>query len=177
MKKIILLIALITAPLLGYSQSMFDKLEEMDDVTVAEVNKEMFRLLSKFDQVDTSNNDIKLIFETIEDLDLLRVYTSGNADIATQMEGMVKSTVKSKKLTQLIRVKENKKRVYIYVESSKNSDIVSEVLMFIKGIDKETNGLTDVVVMSLTGKIDLNKISKLTQKMMKNSDIKITNKK
>ena len=40
-------------------------------------------------------------------------------------------------------------------------DFVNEVLMFIKGIDKKTNGMSEAVIVSLTGNIDINKMSDL----------------
>ena len=62
-----------------------------------------------------------------------------------------------------------------YVKQGKDEDHVSELLMFINGLesvtkdsDIEINGekrTIETVVISLTGDIDLNQISKLTQKM------------
>ena len=40
-------------------------------------------------------------------------------------------------------------------------DLVSEVLMLVKGIDKKTNGMSKAMIISLTGSIDINKMSTL----------------
>jgi hypothetical protein len=49
MKKCLIILALVLAPLAGYSQSVFDKFEDMDDVTSVIVNQNMFDLLAKMD--------------------------------------------------------------------------------------------------------------------------------
>jgi hypothetical protein len=39
--------------------------------------------------------------------------------------------------------------------------------MFVKGIDKKTKGMSEAMVMSLTGSIDINKMSEFTDKIVK----------
>jgi hypothetical protein len=60
-----------------------------------------------------------------------------------------------------MRVKEDDSRIKIYVKASNNKDFVSEVLMFIKGVSKQTQGNADSVIVSLTGNIDINKMADL----------------
>jgi len=64
--------------------------------------------------------------------------------------------------------------VKFYVKEGKDSDHVKELLIFVNGIDKKMGeGVTingeqrkiQTVVVSLTGDIDLNEISKLTEQM------------
>ena len=69
-----------------------------------------------------------------------------------------------------MEVKDGGTNVKFYVKEGKDSDHVNELLIFVNGVDKamngegvEINGETRVV--SLTGDIDLNEISKLTDKM------------
>lgn len=177
MKKVILLIALITAPVLSYGQSIFDTLEDMDEVSSVVVSKEAFKILSKFDAKSLQDNEAMEVFQMVQDLDELKAFSTNDAGVATKMESMVKSEVKKQKLTELMRVKDGDSRVLIYVKSSKNSDFVSEVVMFIKGIDQKTDGMSEAVVVSLTGNIDINKMSKLADTFAKGSNIKIDTKK
>ena len=108
----------------------------------------------------------------------LKVFSTDKSDIAAKMESMVKSAVKSQNLIELMRLKEDDSRVLIYVKSGKNKDFVNEVLMFVKGIDKRTDGMSEAVVVSLTGSIDINKMSKLADTFTKSNKIKVkTNKK
>ena len=177
MKKVILLIALVAAPMISYGQSIFDKLEDMDGVSSVIVSKEAFEILSKFDAKSLQDNEAMEVFEMVQDLDELKVFSTDKTDVAAKMESMVKSEVKSNKLVELMRVKDGDSRVLIYIKSGKNKDFVSEVLMFIKGIDEKTDGLSEAVVVSLTGNIDINKMSKLADTFAKESNIKINTKK
>jgi hypothetical protein len=167
MKKVILLIALITVPVLSYGQSIFDKLEDMDEVSSVVVSKEAFKILSKFDAKSLQDNEAMEIFQMVQDLEELKAFTTNDAGVAAKMESMVKSEVKKQKLIELMRLKDGNSRVLIYVRSTKNSDFVSEVLMFIKGIDQKTDGMSEAVVVSLTGNIDINKMSQLADTFAK----------
>lgn len=176
MKKIIVLIALIVSPLVSYGQSMFDTLENMDGVDAIIVNKDMFEILSKFKTSDKGGegNEAMEIFKMIQDLNELKVFSTDDKAIATKMDAMVSKAVKSSKLTELMRMKEGDSRIKIYVKSSSNKDYVSEVLMFVKGIDKKTNGVSESVIVSLTGNIDINKLSKIADTFTKDVNVKVS---
>lgn len=167
MKKIVLILALAMTPVLSFGQSLFDKLEDMDGVSSVVVSKDAFEILSKFNAENLQDNEAMEVFKMIQDLNELKVFSAEKAEIATQMESMVQKAVKSKNLTELMRIKEKESRVLIYVKSQKNNDFVSEVLMFVKGIDKRTNGMSEAVVVSLTGNIDINKMSQLADTFAK----------
>lgn len=174
MKKIILLIALVVSPLVSYGQSMFDTLENMDGVDAIIVNKDMFEILSKFKTSDKEGNEAMEVFNLIKDLNELKVFSTSDKAIATKMDAMVSKAVKGSKLTELMRMKEGNSRIKIYVKSSSNKDYVSEVLMFVKGIDKKTNGVSESVIVSLTGNIDINKLSKIADTFTKDAKIKVS---
>lgn len=169
MKKIAFIIALMVTPILTNAQSLFDSLEDMDGVDMVVVTKDAFQLLKKFQpkNADTEDNEVMQAFEMINDLNEFKMFSSDNLDIANKMEKMVNSAIKSKKLTELVRIKEDDSRIKIYVKATSNKDYVSEVLMFVKGIDKKTKGMSEAMVMSLTGNIDVNKMSEFTDKMVK----------
>jgi hypothetical protein len=168
MKKILVLIALVVSPMVSQAQSMFDKLEDMNGVTSVIVTKDAFEILSKFN-VNVDDNEAMEVFNMINELKELKMFSTDDASIADQMENMVKKSVKDSKLTELMRVKEDDSRVKIYVKSGKNKDYVSEVLMFVRGINKKTNENVDSVIVSLTGMIDINKISKLADTYTKDA--------
>jgi hypothetical protein len=167
MKKIILLIALIVAPIVTNAQSFFDSLENMDGVDMIVVNKDMFELLSKFSPEKTKDNEAMQIFTMIKDLKSLKVFSTDNNAIADKMEIMSNTAIKKHNLTELMRIKEDDSRINIYVKSTKNKEYVSEVLMFIKGMDKRTNGISESMIVSLTGNIDINKMSDLADTFTK----------
>ena len=169
MKKIIILIAFVVAPMVTSAQSLFDSLEDMDGVDMVVVTKDAFQLLKKFQpkNVKSDDNEVIQAFEMIGDLSEFKMFSTKDLDIASKMESMVNTSIKSKKLTQLMRIKEDGSRVKIYVKATSNKDYVSEVLMFVKGIDKHTKGVSEAMVLSLTGNIDINKMSEYTDKIVK----------
>ena len=167
MKKIAILIALVIAPMVTSAQSFFDTLEDMNGVDMVAVTKDAFELISKFKNVNVDDNEGMKVFQMIQDLKEFKMFSTKDADIANKMEAMANTAIKKQNLTQLMRIKDDNSRVKIYVQSTKNKDFVSEVLMFIKGMDKQTNGNAEAMVVSLTGNIDINKMSELADTFSK----------
>jgi hypothetical protein len=168
MKKIIVLIAFIVAPMVTSAQSLFDTLEDLEGVDMVVVSKDAFELLSKFSPGKFKDSEEMKVFEMIKDLKEFKMFSTQDKVIANKMETLVNSSIKNQKLTQLMRIKEENSQIKIYVKSTKNKDFVSEVLMFIKGIDKKTNGMSEAMLISLTGNIDINKMSDLADTFTKN---------
>ncbi len=165
MKKLILLIALAYLPLTTYAQSsIFDKFEEMDDVTTIVVTQEAFKLLAKF---KTGGEEGEEYFDMVKGLTSFKVFTTESPSIATEMNAVILKYLKSTKLTELMRIKDKETNVKIYIKQGKDEDHVSELLMFVNGVGKYTAAAdspikVESVIIALTGDIDLNKISKLT---------------
>lgn len=173
MKKIIAIIAFVAISATTYGQTIFDKLEDMDNVSSVVINKDAFTLLSKFNfSVDDENNEAMSVFKMIQDLKEFRVFKTTNANVANQMDKMVTTHIKKSKLTQLMRIKDKGSRVKIYVKTGKNKDYVDEVLMFVKGISKATKGNAESIIVSLSGRIDVNKLSSLADKFSKENHSK-----
>ena len=155
-------------PLIASAQtSIFDKFEEMDDVTTVVVNKDAFRMLAKF---KGSTPEAKEYMEMVQNLESLKVFTTEIPAIASQMNDVVAKYLKSTKLTELMRVKDKDANVKIYVRQGKDEDHVSELLMFVNGLSE--NSSQEAVILSLTGNIDLNKISEITEAHIPNSGLK-----
>jgi hypothetical protein len=168
MKKIILLIALTITSMVTSAQSFFDTLEDMDGVDMVVVNKDMFELLSKFNPDKMKDNEAMQIFAMINDLKSFKMFSTDDSFIADKMEVMTNTAIKKNNLTELMRIKEDDSRIKIYVKSTKNKEYVSEVLMFIKGIDKQTKGISKSMIISLTGSIDITKMSDLADTFTQN---------
>ena len=163
---IILLIALV--PLTGFSQSLFDKYEDLDEVTSVVVNKSMFNLLSKID-VEVDDPEAKDFMDIAKSVNSLKVFTTEDKSIGADMKASVDKYLRSASLEELMRIKDKDTNVKFYIKSGKDDDHVSELLMFVTGmknIDVEINDRKfETVLLSLTGDIDLNKINSLTKKM------------
>ena len=170
MKKIIFLISMAVISTVSYGQSIFDRLEDMDGVSSVVISKDAFEILSKFNfESDKDSNEMTKVFKMIDDLNEFKTFSTDEPDIAVQMESMVKNAVKVQKLTELMRLKEDDSKVWIYVKTTSNKDLVSEVLMLVKGIDKRTNGMSEALIVSLRGSIDINKMSALADTFIKNN--------
>ena len=168
MKKILVLIAFVVAPMVTNAQSFFEALEDMDGVDVVVVTKDAFELISKFKNIKIDDNEGMKVFQMIQDLKEFKMFSTENIAVASKMGNMVNTAIKKQNLTELMRIKEDDSRVKIYVKASKNKDYVSEVLMFVKGISKKTNKMSEAMVISLTGNTDINKMSELADTFTKN---------
>ena len=170
MKKIILLIALAIAPTISFGQSGFDELEDMDGVMSVVISKDAFEILSKFNfDSDKGGNQMTEVFKMIDDLNEFKTFSTDEPKIAIKMGDMVANVVNVNKLTELMRLKEEDSKVWIYVKKTPSKDLLSEVLMLVKGIDKKTNGISKAMIISLSGSININKMSTLVETLTKNN--------
>lgn len=166
MKKYIVLTAVMLAPILGFSQSLFDKFEDLDEVTSVVVNKSMFNLLAKID-VEIDDKEAQDFMDIASSLKSLKVFTTDNQSIGADMKASVDKHLKSSTMEELMRIKDKDTNVKFYIKEGRDSDHVSELLMFVTGLKEiEADGRKfETVLLSLTGDIDLNKINSLTKKM------------
>jgi alpha-acetolactate decarboxylase len=142
-----------------YAQGAFDKFDGQDDVTSVIVNKKMFDIMSKV-KVDASDKETQQYMALIKKLDNLKVFTTKNAKIESDMKITADKYIKSANLEELMRINDSGKNVKIYVKSGANDTTIKELFMFIDGSKNE-----DTVLLSLIGNFDLNEISVLTDKM------------
>ncbi|WP_437395089.1 DUF4252 domain-containing protein [Flagellimonas lutimaris] len=166
MKKYILIVVLALLPLAGFSQSVFDKFEDLDDVTTVIVNRSMFNLLAKMD-IETDDPEAREFINIVNSLKSLKVFTTESKSIGDDMKSSVDNYLRSSKMEELMRIKDKDANVKFYIKEGRDADHVSELLMFVTGMKNiEANGQRfETVILSLTGDIDLNNISSLTKKM------------
>lgn len=168
MRQVLVITVLALLPLTGFSQSIFDKYEDLDEVSAVVVNKSMFNLLAKMD-VDVDDPEAQEYMDMAQNLSGLKVFITEDQKISADMKGEVAKYLKSSKMEELMRVKDKDANVKFYIRNGKDEDHVSELLMFVTGmknVDVEVNGRKfETVLLSLTGDIDLNKIGSLTRKM------------
>ncbi len=159
MKKLAILITLLVAPLLASAQNAFDSFEDEKDVTSVVVTKNMFKLLSKMD-LNSSDPEAQEYLELVNNLDNIKIYTTDNPEVAARMDAAVKKYIaNSKGLTELMRIKDKGKNIKFYSKEGIDDNHVKELLMHLTG---DFDGKERTVIMSITGNIDLKKISKLT---------------
>lgn len=165
MKKVILVLALAFMSNITFAQGMFDSLEDLDDVSTVVVTKAAFDLLKKFP--DAKSEDMK-VFNTAKGLEELKVFSTENSSIVSKMEAMANAAIKKGNMTQLMRVKDKGSRVKIYIKSTKNKDIVSEVLMFVKSKDSKDDKPSSTII-SLIGEINMNELAEIANDYDKKS--------
>ncbi|GGD99340.1 DUF4252 domain-containing protein [Planktosalinus lacus] len=180
MKKIIAILAVTLITQAIYSQAIFDKFENQNDVSSLVVTKSMFKLMSKID-LSSDDPEAKNYLKMVENLDDIKIFTTGNNDKASDMKRTVENYLKSTtSLSELMRVNDDGQNIRFYVKEGKNDNYVSELFMF---LEDPTSSDSKAVIMSITGNIDLRQISQLTSDLkvpgseqLKNIDQKKSNK-
>lgn len=174
MKKqiIIAVMAILMMPLTGFSQDVFEKYSENENVSFISIKPKMFQMLAKMD-MDTDDAEAKAYIDMVNSITSFKTMATDDKSISSDIIKWVGS--RSASLEELMEVKDEGVTMKFYVKEGKDEDHVSELLMFINGLDaiiKDSNisvngkkRSVETVVISLTGDIDLNQISKLTQKM------------
>ena len=175
MRKLILIVAVAISPVFGFSQSIFDRYENMDNVGTVIVNKGMIDLVSKIGNM-TEDPEAQEFAEVAEGINGIKVFITEDKGIASDMSATVKKYLKSSSMEELMRVKDKDVNVKFYIKNGKDEDHVRELLMFVSGmkdIDVDVNGRKfETVLVSMTGDIDLNKIGAITNKMNLPNDLK-----
>ncbi|MEO0038985.1 MAG: hypothetical protein RIQ59_2196 [Bacteroidota bacterium] len=140
-----------------FAQSVFDKYENQEDISAIVVNKKMFSMLSN---VNSNDKETQQYINLIKKLDDLKVFITTNDKKSSALKLEADNYSKTAGLNELMRLNENGKIVKIYTKPGASENEVKELLLFMDGVGKEQS-----VLMSITGIIDLNEISILTDKM------------
>ncbi|WP_246067750.1 DUF4252 domain-containing protein [Changchengzhania lutea] len=172
-KMIVLVMVIMLLPITGMAQSnIFEKYSDNSDVTYVSIKPKMFQMIAKMG-MDIEDAEARAYMDMVKSITSFRTIVTDNKTISADITKWVKS--RSSSLEELMEVKDDGTEVKFYVKEGKDADHVKELLIFVSGIDKamkgngvEINGEQrhiETVVVSLTGDIDLNEISKLTDKM------------
>jgi TusA-related sulfurtransferase len=168
---IVFIMAIMLLPLTGMAQDVFDKYSDNSDVTYVSIKPKMFQMIAKMG-INVEDAEAQAYMDMVKSITSFKTIVTDNKTISADISKWVKSRASS--LEELMEVKDEGTEVKFYVKEGKDSDHVNELLIFVNGIDKvvkesvEINGeqrRIETVVVSLTGDIDLNEISKLTDKM------------
>lgn len=169
---ILFLMAVMLLPLTSMAQDIFAKYSDNPEVTYVSIKPKMFQMLAKMD-INSDDPEAQEYLKMVNSITSFKVITTGNKAISSDVTKWVQSQKKS--LEELMIVKDNGVNMTFYVKQGRDEDHVSEFLMFVDGLGAVTKDMDvsmngekrefETVVVSLTGDIDLNQISKLTQKM------------
>lgn len=158
-----LIISFISLTSFAQDNSAFDKYEENDEVTTVVVTKQAFLMLKK---VTSESKEAQEYKRLVSGLNELKVFTTENAKVATDMRATFETYIKSKKMIELMRVKDKEANVKIYVRQGKSEDYVTEFLMLVDEMNVSIDqSKPELVIVTLTGDINLNDIAKITAEM------------
>ena len=173
MKKSITILALmLLVSSATFAQDIFSKYSDNGKVSYVSIKPKMFQLLAKMD-INTDDPEAQQYLDMVNSITSFKTMATQDKVIAADLSKWVKG--QSSKLEELMKVKDNGVNMTFYVKQGKDENHVSELLMFVDGLAEMTKNANinvngqqrsvDTVVVSLTGDIDLNQISKLTSKM------------
>jgi TusA-related sulfurtransferase len=171
-KLLVIVMAIMLMPAISSAQDVFAKYNDNADVTYVSIKPKMFQMIAKMG-INVDDPEAKAFMDMVNSITSFKTLVTDNKSISADISKWVKS--RSSSLEELMEVKDDGSEVKFYVKEGKDADHVKELLIYVNGIDKamkgqgvEINGENrkiETVVMSLTGDINLNEISKLTEKM------------
>ena len=160
MKNLLSLLFLCIYPTI-FAQSLFDKYEDMDNVTSVVVNQKMFKMLAEMN-IQTDDQEADVFLNQVKTLENLTVYTTEDPEVSKAISKDANNYIKNSKLEELIRIKEADRNIKFCVRSGQDDYHVSELLMLVNGEDKLPG---EMVLLSLVGDIDLRMVSELIKKL------------
>jgi len=131
--------------------TFFSDYMEDDDFTSIYIGNKMFDMISKLDLEDSENQEA---IDMLKDIKGLRILTSEKRPMELYKEAMTKFNTSNYEV--LMSVKSEGENVRFWVQEKNN--VINELLLLVGGED-------DFVLLSFLGKIDLNKIQKLSNKI------------
>lgn len=156
--KILIVVTLILSTFSLSAQSLFDKFENQDDINAIVINKKMFEMIAKT-KIKTNNKEIDKYTNIIKNLENVKVFSTESVAKGKEMKVFSENYLKNNKLEELMRASNGGKNVKIYVKNGATDSIVKELFMFIEGDARDKN----TVLLSLTGNLNLDEISELTE--------------
>ena len=159
MKIFFTILSLISTSLI-FSQSLFEKYEDMDNVSSVVVNQKMFGMLAEM-KVKTNDPETDAFLDQIKTLNNLTVFSTKDTSVSDAISADVNTYVKASKLEELMRVKDGDQNIKFYVQSGRDEFHVSELLMLVRG----RLSSDETVLLSLNGDIDLRTLAVLTDQL------------
>lgn len=172
----IIVVTLCLLPSLALAQSVFDKLENSENIGTVTINKGMLGIVANM-SADDKDKEAQEFIELAKSINSIKVFVSEDESASKEMSMTAKKYVKSSKLESLMKVKDDDTQVDFYVKDGKDNDHVSEMVMLVTGMDEKKGPNFETVLVTMTGDIDMTKIGSLVNKMNLPKDLKKAEKK
>jgi hypothetical protein len=159
MKKIGIILLVLSVSFCGFAQKQLASFEGMDQVKSVVVNQKMFELMAKV-KMDDSDKEAARYLAMIKKLSQLTLYSTADKPTASSMKSAVNQYVAAQKLTEMSRISENGKQIIFYTKPGENEQLLSEILLFVDSSTAE-----ETILFSLRGTIDVNEIAFLSERL------------
>lgn len=158
MKKVTILMLVVFASIAAHAQNdaiskFFGKYADDTSFSNVNISSKMFKL---FTNVEVDNPDDKEILDAINSLSGLRILAKSDISNGRELYKEAFSKVNAKEYEELMSIREKDQDFKFLIKS--NGNMIQELLMI-------SGGPKEFMIMSITGNIDLNKISKIGSKM------------
>ena len=149
------------------AQSIFDTYQTDDRVTYVSISPQMFSMLAKLN-INNEDSEAREFIELVTQIKTFKLLRTDDPGISMIFFDWTKAYVKEKKLVELTRVRENKKKVCFYVLKSDIDNIVAELVMLVQD-EGEVSGISEkesqTVILLIQGSIDLFHIASLIKNL------------
>jgi len=171
MKKLVLSIIALAFATSTFAQKAFDKYIDSDNVGTLTINKSMLGIVASM-SANEKSKEARDFVDLAENINEIKVYISENRAASVDMKQTVKSYLKKSSMEELMRVRDEDAQVDFYVKSTNNNNVVSQLFMFVTGIDNKNDKTPETVLITMNGKIELDKIGALVNKMQLHPSLK-----
>ena len=164
MNKLIFSLVVILFTSSVFSQKAFDKYIDSDNVGTVVINKGILSLVAQFSDAAESKEAQDFI-DIAKNVEEIKIYISENKTASVDMKKTVKNYLKKSSMEELLRVRDGDAHVDFYVKSTNNDNVVSQLFMFVNDIDNKGDKNPETILVTINGKIELDKLGALVNKM------------
>jgi hypothetical protein len=133
----------------------FNKYAEDERFTVVYVAPKLFSMISKVSSEDEEWNQMR---DIVKDLGGLRVLAADSVSNGLELYNDALGRIPVKEYDELMTVRDGDENIRIWTRENKNDSVIEELLLLVGAPD-------EFVMLSLLGKIDLEKISGLSERL------------
>ena len=148
------------------AQSVFDSYKSNERVTHVSISPQMFSMLAKLN-IDDTDLEAKEFLELISQINTFKLLRTDEPTISDDFSNWTQEYAKTNQLSELMQVSEDQTTVYFYAALSEKENIVDQLVMLAQ--EDNDNAALDyrnqTVLLYIDGKIDLERIASLVQKL------------
>ena len=148
------------------AQSVFETHKSNERVTYVSISPQMFSMLAKLN-IDDKDPEAKEFLELVSQINIFKLLRTDEPSISDDFSDWAQDYVKTNQLSELMQVREDQTIVYFFAALSEKENIVNQLVMLAE--EDNDNAALDyrnqTVLLYIDGKIDLERISLLVQKL------------